>query len=108
MRKEHERQGYSVLGVYESNTLLITLKNKKNSSPKTRGQGCGGGGVSRSEPTEKRFGSAEKVSKCQSSKTHGPGKRRRRHGPRETRPVPSPPRLSTAMAQKNRRVSTHI
>jgi len=55
MRKEHERQGYSVLGAYESNTLLITLKNKKNSSPKTRGQGRGGGGdVSRSEPTEKQ------------------------------------------------------
>jgi hypothetical protein len=44
MRKEFERQGYSVLGAYESNTLLITLKNKKNSSPKTRGQGCGGSG----------------------------------------------------------------
>lgn len=57
MGKEHERQGYSVLGAYESNTLLITLKNKKNSSPKTRGQGYGGGGgggdVSRSERTEK-------------------------------------------------------
>jgi len=50
--KELKHQGCVVLDAYESNTLLI-ITLKKNSSPKTRGQGCGGEAIEEIGPSSR-------------------------------------------------------
>lgn len=98
-RKELGRQGYSVLGAYESNTLLITLKNTKKKIVHRKPEVKVAAAECRSEPTAEQCRSRENVIKFPEEtlgrETSGP----RKNGYEDDDAVPekrgpSPPRPS--------------